>query len=241
MSIEHENRAVKQITIDDLRHMDSREGLVLRGCGGDPQEWVDGINGLLTEAGILLDGSAFKAESVSSFQYDGLTNLLFPFEGVKLDMGRLAMWRIQSHEQFGGTWLSDFVVAKSAPSVSTYGENSVHSLAPPLPTQPASLGLRGVPGPNRLGGFVQEQQPQKPQMELLEQDGNIFGILGQASRLLKRAGMQEQSDEMFSRVTACGDYHEALHIISEYVETELSQPASHQKSTKRKARNTHER
>ena len=96
--------------------------------------------------------------------------------------------------------------------------------------------------PNRLGGFVQkEQQPQKPRMELLGQDGNIFGILGQASHLLKRAGMKEQSDEMYSRVTACGNYYEALNIISEYVETELSPPAAPQKSTKKKARNTHER
>lgn len=232
---------VKQISADDLWHMGGQEGLVLQGCGGPPKEWVGGINGLLTKAGILLDGSAFKSESVSSFEHDDVTCLLFPFEGVKLDMGRLAMWRIQTHGLFGGTWLSDFVVAKSAPSVSAYGENSVRSLAPPLPTQPAALGLRGVPGPNRLGGFVQEQQPQKPKMELLGQDGNIFSILGQASQLLKRAGMKEQSDEMFSRVTSCGDYYEALNIISEYVETELSPPASPQKSIKKKARNTHER
>ena len=36
--------------------MDSQEGLSLQGCGGSLQEWVDGINGLLTEAGILLEG-----------------------------------------------------------------------------------------------------------------------------------------------------------------------------------------
>ena len=43
------------------------------------------------------------------FEYDGLTCLLYPFEGVKLDVGKLAMWRIQTHATFGGTWLSDFV------------------------------------------------------------------------------------------------------------------------------------
>ena len=198
------DNTVKQITIDDLRNMEGQEGLVLQGCGGDPQEWVDGINGLLTEAGILLEGSKF--ENVSSFQRDGVTCLLFPFEGAKLDGGRLAMWRIQTHGQFGGTWLSDYV-------------------------------------PNRLGGFVQaEPQLQKPRMELSGQDGNIFGILGQASRLLKRAGMKEQAAEMFSRVTACGNYYEALNIISEYVETELSPKPEPQKSTKKKkGRNAHER
>ena len=101
------DNTIKQITTDDLRHMEDKEGLILQDCGGDPQEWVDGINGLLTEAGILLDGSKF--EDVSSFQRDGMTCLLFPFEGAKLDGSRLAMWRIQTHEQFGGTWLSDYV------------------------------------------------------------------------------------------------------------------------------------
>lgn len=24
-------------------------------------------------------------------------------------MGRLAIWRLRSHEQFGGTWLSDYI------------------------------------------------------------------------------------------------------------------------------------
>lgn len=115
---------IHSFTTDELRRMK-----VLQGCGGDLREWVDGINGLLIEAGILLDGSTFKAEAVSSFQHEGLTNLLFPFEVVRLDMGRLAMWRLQTYGQFGGTWLSDYV-------------------------------------PNKLGGFAQEQQRQKPKMEL---------------------------------------------------------------------------
>ncbi len=80
----------------------------------------------------------------------------------------------------------------------------------------------------------EESQPQKPRMELLGQDGNIFGILGQASRLLKRAGMKEQADEMFSRVTACGDYNKALNIISEYVETELSPTNPEPKKSQKK-------
>ena len=87
--------------------MEGREGLILQGCGGDLQEWVDGINGLLTEAGILKNGS--RLENISTFQHEGLTNLLFSFEGAELDMGRLAMWRLQTHGQFGGTWLSDYV------------------------------------------------------------------------------------------------------------------------------------
>ena len=47
---------MRDITTDELRRMDDSEGLILQGCGGDPQEWVDGINELLTDAGILRGG-----------------------------------------------------------------------------------------------------------------------------------------------------------------------------------------
>ena len=99
--------SITNINTDDLRHMEGKEGLILMGCGGDLQEWVDGINDMLSENRILLDGTKF--EQVFAFQYQDLTCLLYPFDDVKLSIGRLAMWRLQTHEQFGGTWLSDFV------------------------------------------------------------------------------------------------------------------------------------
>ena len=88
-----------QITTDELRRMTNQEGLILQGCGGDAQEWIDGINELLTQEGILLEGTEFK--HVKSFCHEGLTNLLFPFEDVKLDLGKLAIWRIQSMRHLG--------------------------------------------------------------------------------------------------------------------------------------------
>lgn len=99
--------SIKHITTDNLRHMGNVEGLILQGCGGDLQEWVDGINEMLTEEGILRNGSEFT--ECSSFEHDGLTCLLFPFENVNVDMGRLAIWRLKTHDTFGGTWLSDYV------------------------------------------------------------------------------------------------------------------------------------
>ena len=188
-------KSLKQITTEDLRRMDGQEGLILQGCGGGLREWVDGINDILTEEGILLDGSRF--EEVSVFQHQGLTNLLFPFDGVKLDVGKLAVWRLQTHGQFGGTWLSDY-------------------------------------DPNRLGGYLAEQEQRKPAMRLEGRDGNMFSILGRASRLLKDAGQKDQAEEMFRRVTSSGSYGEALHIISEYVDTELSTPAPPAKSQQAK-------
>jgi len=175
--------SIKKITAEDLRCMDGKEGLILQGCGGELQEWLDGINDMFTEEKLLLNGTKF--EDIYAFEHDGLTCLMFPFsEDVKLDVGRLAMWRLQTHGQFGGTWLSDYV-------------------------------------PNRLGGFTEEQQKEeslKPDCPLIGQDGNIFNLMGIASRTLRQSGMPEQATEMCSRITeTAGSYSEALGIIGEYV------------------------
>ena len=116
-------------------------------------------------------------------------------------MGKLAMWRIQTHSQFGGTWLSDYV-------------------------------------PNRLGGFLEQpnqQERAKPYCSLIEQDGNIFNLMGAASRTLREHGMGDQAKEMCDRITGgnCHSYHEALRIISEYVETEMSIPQNPSKEKRR--------
>ncbi len=98
---------IKNITTNDLRCMNGKEGLILQGCGGEVQEWVDGINNILKDNGILLDDTKF--ESVSVFQNDGVTCIFYPFDNVHLDVGKLAMWRLQSYTAFAGTWLSDYV------------------------------------------------------------------------------------------------------------------------------------
>ncbi len=65
-------------------------------------------------------------------------------------------------------------------------------------------------------------RPKKPKMQLIGQDGNIFAIMGRASRLLKSSGQGEKAKEMRDRVMSCDSYQKALNIVSEYVETELS-------------------
>lgn len=173
---------VKEISIDELRRMNGKEGLILQGCGGDLQEWLDGINDLLTTEGVLLNGSKF--DTIYSFQVGDHTDLLFPFDNVELNIGKLAMWRLETRNTFFGTWLSDLV-------------------------------------PNELGGFLTEEQAEervKPDCELIGQDGNIFNLLGIASRTLKRNGMSDEAKEMTERITnGAGSYYEALNIIGEYV------------------------
>ena len=57
-----------------------------------------------------------------------------------------------------------------------------------------------------------------PKCKLTGEDGNIFNLLGKASRTLKQAGMRDKASEMAERVCKANSYNEALTIIAEYVE-----------------------
>lgn len=177
--------SVNDIQKEDLRKMSDKEGIILQGCGGDVQEWIDGINDMLTKENILLDNTKFN--DVTRFRDGEVTCLMFEFsDDVKINMGKLAIWRIDTHEAFGGTWVSDYVA-------------------------------------NRLGGFIQsdvnqqDSQEAKPDCPLIGQDGNIFNLMGIASKTLKRNGMPEEAKEMQERIESSSSYHEALNIIGEYV------------------------
>ncbi len=170
---------MKKISLEELKQMKNRGGLVLQGCGGDLQEWVDGIHKILTDEGVLQDDDAFH--EVYMFENEGLTCLLFDMQGVNLDMGRLAIWRIAAHETFGGMWLEDYL-------------------------------------DNHFGMDLEQETVQKPDCELIGQDGNIFNLIGIAARTLRRNGMADQAKEMQERITkAAGSYYDALDIIGEYV------------------------
>lgn len=62
----------------------------------------------------------------------------------------------------------------------------------------------------------------KPTCELIGADGNIFNLIGIASRSLRKNGLLEQADEMGKRIMGgeAGSYDEALCIIMEYIEIE---------------------
>lgn len=99
---------ITTISAASLRTNPQQEGLVLQGCGGDLREWVDGINGLLEERGVFEKGTGFR--EAQTFRRNGLTNLLLPFkEDMKLNIGKLAMWRLETYNSFGSMWLSDYV------------------------------------------------------------------------------------------------------------------------------------
>lgn len=60
----------------------------------------------------------------------------------------------------------------------------------------------------------------KPVAKLIGENGNIYNLVGIASKSLNKAGQHEQAKEMWERVQKSKSYEEALVIISEYVDIE---------------------
>jgi len=56
------------------------------------------------------------------------------------------------------------------------------------------------------------------EVSLLGENGNIFNLMGIASKELKRKGFSTEAKEMVAEVTSSRSYQEALSIIGEYVE-----------------------
>ena len=85
-----------------------------------------------------------------------------------------------------------------------------------------------------------DQERQKPSCPLIGQNGNIFHLMGLASRTLRQCGMADEAKEMQNRIMGgdCHSYEEALRIISEYVETELSRNMDQPKPEKQGKKKT---
>lgn len=60
----------------------------------------------------------------------------------------------------------------------------------------------------------------KPACKLVGENGNIFNLLGIASRTLREAGQADKINEMTKKVTSSGSYDEALLVLMEYVKVE---------------------
>ena len=62
------------------------------------------------------------------------------------------------------------------------------------------------------------KEKKKAKCALIGQYGNIFNLMGIASRTLKHNGMREESEEMVNRITNSHSYYDAIAIIGEYVD-----------------------
>ena len=65
--------SIRTISTGQLRRMGDQEGLILQGCGGDPQEWLDGINEILAQECILKKGAGFEEAYCDRIVRDGKT------------------------------------------------------------------------------------------------------------------------------------------------------------------------
>lgn len=117
---------INQITLTDLRRMNGKEGLILQGCGGETQEWVDGINKMLTDKGILLDNTKF--ENVSVFKSDGVTCILYPFENV-LKKGSLEVVKTSEDNFNEGVEFHLYGTSLSGASIDLYATTNADGIA----------------------------------------------------------------------------------------------------------------
>jgi len=60
----------------------------------------------------------------------------------------------------------------------------------------------------------------KPVVKLIGENGNIFNLVGIATKALKTAGLKDKADELTKRIFNSRSYDEALVIIGEYCEIE---------------------
>lgn len=84
------------------------EYLVWQGCGGPLEEWYNGIEQIMIDNEIAPKN--YKMNKMYVFDNNGITCLLTPLD--KLNIGKLAFYRLQWREAFGLMWLSDYVANK---------------------------------------------------------------------------------------------------------------------------------
>ena len=53
---------VNKITTQELRQGKINGGIIFQGCAEPHDDWVNGVNDMLTEEGILLEGTKYKPE-----------------------------------------------------------------------------------------------------------------------------------------------------------------------------------
>lgn len=72
---------------------------------------------------------------------------------------------------------------------------------------------------DRKGYSIDDYIVEKPKCKLVGEDGNIYNLMGIASRALKKNGLEEEAKEMFNKITTeAKSYNEALCIIMDYVD-----------------------
>ena len=100
---------IKEITTEEVKALRYKgyEFLVLQGCGGSLDEWVEGITKLFKDEGIL--PSSFSFDEIYTFKNDNLINLAFSLNNKNINMNKLAILKLKMRKDFGAMWLSDYI------------------------------------------------------------------------------------------------------------------------------------
>lgn len=61
---------------------------------------------------------------------------------------------------------------------------------------------------------------EKPTVQLIGSDSNIFSIVGKCSSALKKVGQHDQAKKLTEKVFKSSSYNEALSICMDYVKVE---------------------
>ena len=106
--IKQKNNKIEELTCSEVINLSNKknEYLILQGCGGDLNEWVEGITNMFKEEGIV--NNTFSFSKVYSFQNNNLMNLAFKLD-ENIDIGKLAIFRLRIREPLGAMWLSDYI------------------------------------------------------------------------------------------------------------------------------------
>jgi hypothetical protein len=58
----------------------------------------------------------------------------------------------------------------------------------------------------------------KPKCKLIDEDGNVFNIIGRVMFTLEKNNLRDQAKEFKRRAWECPSYSAVLRLVSEYVE-----------------------
>jgi len=58
----------------------------------------------------------------------------------------------------------------------------------------------------------------KPEVQLTGTDGNVFAVIGQVRKALKKAGQTQQAEEFVKKAFSASSYDEVLQLCLEYCE-----------------------
>ena len=175
--------------MQDLRGLNQNDGLILQGCGGELTEWVEGINKLLTDEMILLEGSQF--EDCYVFKNGELTCMLFPFGDQKVDMGRFMVWKMVTANQLGSMWLSDYIDinlgAEQGP------EQTDKPDCPLIGADSNIFNLMGIASRTLKQHGMQEQS--KEMLERVQQSGNYAEALNIIGEYVNITSVDDEIEE----------------------------------------------